>query len=159
MLVVLLALVPLAFASAVVRYRLMDVEIILKRLLIYTSAVAAIVAISLAREISPVFAALMVTADAGSRMGKVVRYKPLVEAIQKHGEAVFGEAIPAMGTPLYTDVRLYGEAGVPGVIYGAGPRTVLESHAKRADERLELEDLRRATKVVARTLYDLLSQP
>ena len=83
--------------------------------------------------------------------------KPLVEALQKHGQAVFGQEIPAMGTPLYTDVRLYGEAGVPGVIYGAGPRTVLESHAKRADERLELEDLRRATKVVARTLCDLLA--
>ena len=82
--------------------------------------------------------------------------RPLVEAIQKHGRALFGQEIPAMGTPLYTDVRLYGEAGVPGVIYGAGPRTVLESHAKRADERLELEDLRRATKVVARTLRDLL---
>ena len=84
--------------------------------------------------------------------------QPLVDAIQKHGQAVFGEPIPAMGTPLYTDVRLYGEAGIPGVIYGAGPRTVLESHAKRADERLELEDLRRATKVVARTLRDLLSR-
>ncbi len=83
--------------------------------------------------------------------------KPLVEAIQKHGEQLFGEPIPAMGTPLYTDVRLYGEAGVPGVIYGAGPRTVLESHAKRADERLQLEDLRRATKVIARTLKDLLA--
>jgi acetylornithine deacetylase/succinyl-diaminopimelate desuccinylase family protein len=82
---------------------------------------------------------------------------PLVSALQKHGRAVFGQDIPAMGTPLYTDVRLYGEAGIPGVIYGAGPRTVLESHAKRADERLELEDLRRATKVVARTLCDLLS--
>ena len=55
-----------------------------------------------------------------------------------------------MGTPLYTDVRLYVERGIPGVIYGAGPRTVLESHAKRADERLQLEDLRRATKVIAK---------
>ena len=82
--------------------------------------------------------------------------KPLVDAIQKHGKAVFGEDIPASGTPLYTDVRLFCEAGIPGVIYGAGPRTVLESHAKRADERLELEDLRRATKVIARTLHDLL---
>ena len=82
--------------------------------------------------------------------------RPLVEAIQKHGKAVFGQDIPAMGTPLYTDVRLYGEAGVPGVIYGAGPRTVLESHAKQADERLELDDLKRATKVIARTLRDLL---
>ena len=82
--------------------------------------------------------------------------QPLVDAIQKHGQALFGQPIPAMGTPLYTDVRLYGEAGIPGVIYGAGPRSVLESHAKRADERLDLEDLRRATKVIARTLRDLL---
>lgn len=81
---------------------------------------------------------------------------PLVEAIQRHGRAVFGEEIPTSGTPLYTDVRLYGEHGVPAVIYGAGPRTVFESNAKRADEHLVLEDLRRATKVVARTLYDLL---
>jgi len=82
---------------------------------------------------------------------------PLVKAIQKHGQEVFGEPIPAMGTPLYTDVRLYVAQGVPGVIYGAGPRTVLESHAKRADERLVLEDLRRATRVIARTLHDLLT--
>ena len=45
------------------------------------------------------------------------------------------------GTPLYTDVRLYGALGIPAVIYGAGPRTVLESNAKRADEHLVLEDL------------------
>ena len=83
--------------------------------------------------------------------------KPLVDAIQKHGLVVFGEEIPALGTPLYTDVRLFCEAGIPGVIYGAGPRTVLESHAKRADERLDLDDLRRATKVVARALSDLLA--
>jgi len=83
--------------------------------------------------------------------------KPLVDAIQQHGKAVFGEDIPALGTPLYTDVRIFCEAGIPGVIYGAGPRTVLESHAKRADERLDLEDLRRATKVIARSLVDLLA--
>ena len=82
--------------------------------------------------------------------------QPLVESLTRNASAVFGEPIKACGTPLYTDVRLFGEAGIPGVVYGAGPRTVLESHAKRADERLELEDLRRATKVVARTLADLL---
>lgn len=80
---------------------------------------------------------------------------PLVQALQRHGQAVFGEAIPTSGTPLYTDVRLYGAAGVAAVIYGAGPRTVLESNAKRADEHLVLDDLKRATKVVARTLLDL----
>ncbi len=83
--------------------------------------------------------------------------QPLVDAVQKHGGELFGEPIPAVGTPLYTDVRLYVERGIPGVIYGAGPRTVLESHAKRADERVQLEDVRRATKVIARTLLDLLS--
>jgi len=80
----------------------------------------------------------------------------LVQALQRHGEAVFGEPIPSSGTPLYTDVRLYGEYGIPAAIYGAGPRTVLESNAKRADEHLQLEDLRRATQVVARSLLDLL---
>lgn len=82
--------------------------------------------------------------------------QPLVEALQRHGEAVFGEPIPTSGTPLYTDVRLYVERGIPAAIYGAGPRTVLESNAKRADEHIVLDDLRRATKVVARTLFDLL---
>ena len=82
--------------------------------------------------------------------------KPLVEALTRNATEVFGEPITASGTPLYTDVRIFGEAGIPGVIYGAGPRTVLESHAKRADERLELEDLRGATKVIARSLHDLL---
>ena len=51
----------------------------------------------------------------------------------------------------------FDERGIPGVIYGAGPRTVLESHAKRADERIDLQDLRRATKVMARVLADLMS--
>jgi len=83
--------------------------------------------------------------------------QPLVQALQSHAQAVFGVDVPALGTPLYTDVRLFSEAGIPGVIYGAGPRTVLESNAKRADEHIVLEDLRRATQVMARTLADLLA--
>jgi succinyl-diaminopimelate desuccinylase len=81
----------------------------------------------------------------------------LVAGLQRHAHAIFKEDIPALGTPLYADARLYGERGIPAVLYGAGPRTVPESNAKKADERLLLEDLRRATKVVAMTLLDLLA--
>ena len=83
-------------------------------------------------------------------------HERLVTLLQKHAQRVIGEAIPAIATPLYTDARLYGEAGVPIVLYGAGPRSILEANAKRADENLALEDLRRATKVVAATLFDVL---
>ena len=83
--------------------------------------------------------------------------QPLVQALCKHASEVFGEPIEASGTPLYTDARLFCERGIPAALYGCGPRTVLESNAKRADEHIQLEDLRRATKVVARTLFDLLS--
>jgi len=40
LLAVPLGLVPLAFASAVVRYRLMDVEVIIKRGVVYATAIA-----------------------------------------------------------------------------------------------------------------------
>lgn len=80
----------------------------------------------------------------------------LVASLQANGLAIFGEPIAAQGTPLYADARLYGEHGIPAVLYGAGPRTVPESHAKKGDERLALDDLRRATKVVALTLFDFL---
>ena len=82
---------------------------------------------------------------------------PLVASLQKNAQAVMHEAISAHGTPLYADARLYGEHGIPAVLYGAGPRTVPESNAKKADERLALADLRSATKVVALTLLDLLA--
>ena len=83
-------------------------------------------------------------------------HEKLVEAIRRHAQRAFGEDIPAVGVPLYADARLYGEHGVPIVMYGAGPRTIAESNAKRPDENLLLEDLRRATHVVAGTVYDFL---
>jgi acetylornithine deacetylase/succinyl-diaminopimelate desuccinylase family protein len=84
-------------------------------------------------------------------------HEKLVAALRRHGERVFGEPIPSVGVPLYADARLYGERGIPIVMYGAGPRTILEANAKRADENLKLDDLKRATKVVANAVADLLA--
>lgn len=81
----------------------------------------------------------------------------LVGALCRHAGEVLGEPVHETGTPLYADARLFGEAGIPAVLYGAGPRTVLESNAKRADEHIVLSDLRAATRVVARTLAELLA--
>ncbi|MGS0742454.1 M20/M25/M40 family metallo-hydrolase [Glaciimonas sp. GG7] len=83
-------------------------------------------------------------------------HEGLLNSLQKNAETVFGEPITTNGSALYTDARLYGEQGIPVVLYGAGPRTLAESNAKQADENLALEDLRRATKVVAMTLLDFL---
>ncbi|SNB51140.1 acetylornithine deacetylase or succinyl-diaminopimelate desuccinylase [Arboricoccus pini] len=80
----------------------------------------------------------------------------LAKAIEKRATAVMGEEIRAKGVPLYTDARHYAEAGVPIVLYGAGPRTIEEANAHRADERLPLDDLRKATLVMALSLADLL---
>ena len=83
-------------------------------------------------------------------------HEKLVAPLRRHAERIFGEKLPVQGVGLYTDARLYAEAGIPVVLYGAGPRTILESNAKRADENLLLEDLRKATQVVASALCDLL---
>ncbi len=83
----------------------------------------------------------------------------LVAALQRHGKAVVGEDLRTHGVPIYTDARLYTTAGVPAVLYGAGPRTLVEANGHRADERLVLADLHKATEVVALALADLLAAP
>ncbi|MBU0725279.1 MAG: M20/M25/M40 family metallo-hydrolase [Alphaproteobacteria bacterium] len=80
----------------------------------------------------------------------------LVEPLTRHASAVMGEAIGTGGLQIYTDARLYTAAGVPTVLYGAGPRSILEANGHRADEKLVLEDLRKATIVVAATLAEML---
>jgi len=80
----------------------------------------------------------------------------LTRALQVHGEHYFATPIAEHGVPLYTDARHYTAAGIPTVLYGAGPRTLAEANGHGADEKLRLEDLRRATKTVAAALAELL---
>lgn len=81
----------------------------------------------------------------------------LVGAIRRHAEKILDERIEAHGVPLYTDARHYSAAGVPTVLYGAGPRTLEEANGHMADENLKLDDLYKATEVIALTLRDFLS--
>ncbi|HVO15198.1 MAG TPA: M20/M25/M40 family metallo-hydrolase [Alphaproteobacteria bacterium] len=84
-------------------------------------------------------------------------WEKIAEAIQRHGRAVLGVDIPVAGVPLYTDARHYADHGVPIVLYGAGPRTLLEANGHNADENLRLNDLKAATQVVALAVADLLA--
>jgi succinyl-diaminopimelate desuccinylase len=80
----------------------------------------------------------------------------LTETLCRHASRIMGENVVASGMPLYTDARHYAKAGVPIVLYGAGPRTIEEANAHRADERLPLADLYRATEVIALMLAELM---
>jgi acetylornithine deacetylase/succinyl-diaminopimelate desuccinylase-like protein len=80
----------------------------------------------------------------------------LASTIQRHAKTVLGIDVPVTGVPLYTDARHYAARGIPIVLYGAGPRSILEANGHNADENLRLGDLSAATKIVAMTVADLL---
>ena len=81
----------------------------------------------------------------------------LAAVISRNASDVTGEEVKETGVPIYTDARLYAEAGVPVVLYGAGPHTIEEANGHRADENLLLSDLDKETLVIALSVKDLLS--
>ena len=81
----------------------------------------------------------------------------LVEPLTRHGKRELKTKIAVKGVPLYTDARHYSAAGIPTVLYGAGPRSILEANAHSADEHIKLSDLRAATRVIEATLRDVLA--
>jgi len=82
--------------------------------------------------------------------------EPLADALARHASDVLATPVRTHGVPLYTDARHYAAAGIPTVLYGAGPRTIGEANAHRADERVRLADLKAATLVVALALAEVL---
>ncbi len=80
----------------------------------------------------------------------------LVAAIEAPAERILGVPVLPTGVPLYTDARHYAAAGIPTVLYGAGPRSILDANAHGADEHIRLADLRAATEIVALALQTLL---
>ena len=80
----------------------------------------------------------------------------LSDTLCRYASQVMGENVTTGGVPLYTDARHYAAHGVPIVLYGAGPHSIEEANAHRADERLPLDDLYKATEVIALSLASLL---
>lgn len=119
------------------------------------------------RDIRDVIAtALAGRTDISSQVTRVLLANPLkpvgsadhmAAVFCRHATRVMGEPVAPGGAPLYADARLYAEAGVPTVMYGAGPRDLVEANGHRADERLPLHTLRKASEVVALSVLELLS--
>lgn len=80
-----------------------------------------------------------------------------VALVCEEASAVMDKPVTPIGVPLYTDARLYSEAGIPTVMYGAGPESLIEANGHRADERVPLDELRKATVTVANVLLRLLT--
>jgi acetylornithine deacetylase/succinyl-diaminopimelate desuccinylase-like protein len=80
----------------------------------------------------------------------------IAAAIARHAGKILAVDVHPTGVPLYTDARHYAAAGIPVVLYGAGPRSILEANAHNADENLRLDDLRAATKIVALAVAELM---
>lgn len=80
----------------------------------------------------------------------------LASVLCEEATRVMGETVTTKGMPLYTDARHYAEAGVPIVLFGAGPHSIEQANAHRANECLQLDDLRKATEAVAAALARLL---
>jgi acetylornithine deacetylase/succinyl-diaminopimelate desuccinylase-like protein/tRNA(Arg) A34 adenosine deaminase TadA len=83
----------------------------------------------------------------------------LAAAFCRHASAIFGTDVRTAGVPLYTDARHYAAAGIPIILYGAGPRSIEEANAHRANECLRLTDFHAAIRVTAHALSDLLTAP
>src|SRR5690625_872091 len=82
--------------------------------------------------------------------------KAVADLVSKHATAVFEEPITTGGVPLYTDARLYAEQGIPTVMYGAGPKNILDANGHRADERVPVDTLPKVSRVIALTIASLL---
>lgn len=88
--------------------------------------------------------------------GAVPGVEKLIAILTATATRIMGVTVGTEGIPLYTDARHYSAAGIKTVLYGAGPRNLLEANGHRADEKLILTDLYKATEVVAATLEKLL---
>lgn len=81
----------------------------------------------------------------------------LARIVETHAAGVLGQTVPRRGVPFTTDARHYCGAGIPTVVFGAGPASVFNNQGRIADEHLALDDLRKGTEAVALAVASYLS--
>ncbi|WP_223589444.1 ArgE/DapE family deacylase [Neobacillus bataviensis] len=91
--------------------------------------------------------------------GPVSEDSPLIEALNANWNLLMkGKGqLSINGVPIYADARHFYTKGIPTIMFGVGPKLLEEANGHRADENIRLEDLLDATKIIACTLYDLMS--
>ncbi|MDF2904354.1 MAG: acetylornithine deacetylase, partial [Bacillus sp. (in: firmicutes)] len=90
--------------------------------------------------------------------GPISEDSSFVQSFKRNWQQIMEGDLLIHGSPLYTDARHFYEAGIPVLLFGAGPRTLLEANGHRADEHVNIADLVNATKIVALSLFDLLKR-
>lgn len=81
----------------------------------------------------------------------------LAGVLQRRATAVMRHLVPVHGVPYVTPTRHYSAVGIPCVLYGAGPERLEDAHPGGPDECLVLDDLRKATEVLALTLGEFMT--
>lgn len=90
-------------------------------------------------------------------MSPTAETESLVVVFQDDAERRIGSTLPVLGMPGDTAGRHYAAAGIPTVLFGAGPKTPGDANVGGPDEFLDLDDLRTATEVVTNVAASLLS--
>ena len=81
----------------------------------------------------------------------------LAGVLKRRATAVMRMIVPVFGVPFGTVTRHYSAVGIPSVLYGAGPERLEDAHPGGPDECLALDDLRKATEVLALTLGEFMT--
>jgi acetylornithine deacetylase/succinyl-diaminopimelate desuccinylase-like protein len=85
----------------------------------------------------------------------------LAGVLGRRSSEKMGAPVPVYGVPYGAPTRHYAAVGIPSILYGAGPAMAPEGKAATIpggpDECLVLDDLRKATEVVALTLAEFMT--
>jgi len=81
----------------------------------------------------------------------------LAGVLERRASEVMATPVSVYGVPHSAPTRHYAAVGIPSVLYGAGPIAAFGAPAAGSNECLELDDLRKATEVVALTLADFMT--